>query len=70
VTNEVITLFLAEGLTKVADGGGDETEDIHIHEVPLDGIHQWLEDRRREGKMLDLRIYTGLYFMLAQAGRR
>ncbi len=68
VTNEVITLFLAEGLEKVEDGGGDETEEITIHEVPLAEVARWLEDRRREGKMLDLRIYTGLYFLLAGAG--
>jgi ADP-ribose pyrophosphatase len=63
VTNEVITLFLAEGLEKVADGGGDETEAITVHAIPLAEVPNWLDSRRREGIMVDLRIYTALFFL-------
>ena len=62
VTNEIITLYRASGLKKVQSGGGDGTENIQIHEVPLDGIHEWLNLRRREGKVVDLKIYAGLFF--------
>lgn len=62
-TSEIITMFLAEGLKKVGDGGGDHSEDITVHIVPLDEVHAWLEANRREGLQIDLRIYTGLYFI-------
>lgn len=62
-TNEVISLYLAEGIRKVTEGGGDETEAITVHAVPLNIVPVWLEERRREGKMVDLRIFTGLFFL-------
>lgn len=68
VTNEVITLFRAGGLRKVGEGGGDASEAITVHAVPLAQVTDWLEDRRRDGVMVDLRIFTGLYF-LNRAGR-
>lgn len=63
ITSEVITLFRANGLRKIGHGGGDHTEDITVHEVPLGEVHPWLEARRQQGTMLDMRIYTGLYFL-------
>ncbi|MHB0998132.1 MAG: NUDIX hydrolase [Armatimonadota bacterium] len=72
ISGEIITLYLAEGLQKVGPGGGDHTEDLKIHEVPVDEVHQWLEEKRKSGVLIDLRIYTGLYFIhscLAQSSR-
>jgi ADP-ribose pyrophosphatase len=63
VTNEVITLFLADGLRQVGEGGGDASEAITVHAVPLSSVTSWLEERRAAGIMVDLRIYTGLYFL-------
>jgi ADP-ribose pyrophosphatase len=61
LSNESITFFLATGLTKVAPGGGDETEDITIHEVPLDAVAEWLFARQRAGATLDAKIFSPLY---------
>lgn len=58
LTDESIVLFLAQGLTKVADGGGDEHEAITIHEVELDHVLQWLSDRDAQA---DLKLLAGLY---------
>lgn len=58
LTDEQIVLFLAEGLTKVGDGGGDESESITIHEVPLDEVIQWLAENNREA---DLKLMAALY---------
>jgi ADP-ribose pyrophosphatase len=58
LTDEQIVLFLAEGLTKIAAGGGDESETITIHEVPLDQVGAWL---RQRGSLVDLKLYAGLY---------
>ena len=63
ITNEYLHLFLARGLRKVADGGGDHEEDITVHEVPLAEIHAWLAEQARRGAMVDLKLYSGLYFL-------
>ncbi len=62
-TSEVITLFRADGLTREHAGGGDATETITVHEVPLADVPAWLATRRQAGAQLDLRIYTGLWFL-------
>ena len=62
MTNEIITLFLATGLTRTGDGKGDGSEDITVHEVPVDEMFDWLEARVRDGKLVDLKVYSGLYF--------
>ena len=61
LSTEVVTFYLATGLTKVEDGGGDGSEDIEIHEVPLDDVDNWLK-RRAKGRYIDPKVYTGLYF--------
>jgi ADP-ribose pyrophosphatase len=62
MTDEVMTLFRATGLKKTGQGTGDETEDITVHEVRLDEVIDWLAAREREGKLVDLKVYCGLYF--------
>ena len=62
MTDEIITLFPATGLAKSGPGGGDGSEDITVHEVPLDGILDWLAAREAEGRLIDLKVYAGLYF--------
>jgi ADP-ribose pyrophosphatase len=63
LSDEVITLFRATGLTKHDDGGGDESENITVHHVPLDGIDAWLAEQRKAGKLIDLKLYAGLRFV-------
>ena len=62
MTDEIITLFRATGLRKTGEGAGDETEDITVHEVPLSGVIDWLAAQERGGKLIDLKVYCGLYF--------
>jgi ADP-ribose pyrophosphatase len=63
LTDEIVAIFVAAGLTRVAEGGGVEGESIVVHEVPLPEIDSWLEARAREGYLIDVRVYTGLYFL-------
>jgi len=63
ICDEVITLFAATGLTKQHDGGGDASENITLHAVPVDEIDDWLKQQRLAGKMIDLKIYCGLRFL-------
>lgn len=62
LANEIVTIYLARGLKKVHDGGGDDSEDIVVHEVPLDGAESWLARRAAEGLQIEPRIYAGIYF--------
>jgi ADP-ribose pyrophosphatase len=63
ITSEVITLFRAIGLRKTAKGGGDETESIVVHEIPVDQVHAWVQERRRDGAIVDFKVYAGLFFV-------
>lgn len=69
-TDVVIAVVLAEGLRKVGAGGGIEGENIAIHEVPLADVDAWLEERVREGHMIDPKVYTGLYFIHRRRARK
>jgi len=60
---ETITIFLAKGLKKVGPGGGDHTESIIVHEVPMNEIDAWLKRQTDVGKQIDPKIYAGLYFL-------
>jgi ADP-ribose pyrophosphatase len=63
LADETTTLVVAEDLRKEGPGGGDESEDILVHEVPLDRAEQWLAAAQAEGKLIDPRVYAGLYFL-------
>lgn len=63
LSSEEYTLLRATGLKRVRPGGGDESETILVHEVPLADVAAWLDEQRRAGKKVDPRIYAGLYFV-------
>ena len=46
---------------RVQAGGGDAHENIVVHEVPLDGAAQWLNQRASEGALVDPKVYAGLF---------
>jgi ADP-ribose pyrophosphatase len=62
MTNERYTMYLAKDVKKVSAGGGDESEDIRVCLVPLDQVETWLQEQRRQGLLVDPKVYTGLYF--------
>lgn len=62
LTTEILGLFLATGLRKVGDGGGDASEEIKVHVVPLAEVPGWLEEQAARGALIDMKIYAGLYF--------
>jgi ADP-ribose pyrophosphatase len=63
LASEMVTLFRASGLRRVASGGGDADEAIQVHEVPLANVGQWLQDRMAQGALVDPKVYAGLYFV-------
>jgi nicotinamidase/pyrazinamidase len=62
LTDESITMFLAEELAKVESGGGDASESIEVHEVPLADIGPWLAAKQQSGALIDLKLFAALYF--------
>ena len=58
---EVITFFRAAELKKVSKGGGDESENIQVHVVPLIGLNSWLESKLIDGCLVDYKVYAALY---------
>jgi ADP-ribose pyrophosphatase len=67
VSDEVVTFFEARGLRRVGDGGGDHTEDIETHVVPLASLKPFIAEKRAAGLAVDPKIWAGLY--LAGVGR-
>lgn len=65
MTSEFSNIVYVSGLQQVHAGGGVDGEDITVHVVPLDQVHDWLERKRAEGLLIEPRIYAGLYFLLA-----
>jgi ADP-ribose pyrophosphatase len=43
-------------------GVKEEGERIIVHEVPVHSVITWLAHKQSQGKVIDLRIYAGLFF--------
>ena len=63
VSDEVVTFFAARGLTRVGPGGGDDSEDIAVHVVPLRELDGFLAEKRAAGLAVDPKIFAGLYLV-------
>ena len=63
MSTERIAFCRATGLTRVHAGGGDESEDITVHEVPVAEAAQWLCARMAEGYSMDPKLWAGLWFV-------
>lgn len=63
MSNELIAFVRARGLTRVHAGGGDETENITVHEVPLDDAPRWLAAKMAEGYAMDPKLWAGLWLL-------
>jgi len=63
ITSEIIHLFRATGLRRTGEGGGVGGEDIEVHQVPLADVEHWLQRKRGEGVLVDMKVWAGLYFL-------
>lgn len=59
---ETLSIFVAQKLTKIEQGGGVEGEDITVHEVAVKSVPAWLRKKEKAGLLIDPKIYAGLYF--------
>lgn len=63
LSGETIHFFRAKGMFKTGPGGGEDDEQIIVHEVPLSQIDSFLSQKMKEGKLIDPKFYAGLYFL-------
>ena len=63
MSTEMIAFVRAWELEKVGPGGGDETENIVVHEVPRRDAGAWLFARAAEGYSIDPKLFAGLWFI-------
>lgn len=63
LTSEVVSYFMAQDLYPVGPGGGVEHESIDIQLPKLRGISRWLGRQTASGKLIDPKVYVGLYFI-------
>jgi ADP-ribose pyrophosphatase len=61
LTSEIIDFYLATGLRREGNGGGDETESIEVHHVKLSELREWLASCEARGALVEPKIYSGLY---------
>jgi ADP-ribose pyrophosphatase len=63
MSNEVVAFVRARGLTRVHAGGGDDTENITVHEVPVADAPRWLAAKMAEGYGMDAKLWAGLWLI-------
>lgn len=63
MSTEMMHFVRALDLRKVGDGGGDDTENIVVHEVPRDQAGEWLRAKAAEGFSIDPKLFAGLWFL-------
>ncbi|WP_239025864.1 NUDIX hydrolase [Sphingomonas paeninsulae] len=56
MVSETFTLVKAHGLTKVGEGGGVEGEDITVHRIALADVPAFIERKRRDGIVIDVKL--------------
>lgn len=61
---DIVTMVRAYGLKKVGAGGGDHLESIKVHTVVLSQAVTWLKNMERKGRLIEPKIYAGLFFLL------
>lgn len=60
LSNEIVSYIRASDLRRVGDGGGDEEEEIIVHEVPLGEIEGWLRRMEERGRLVDPKVFAGI----------
>jgi ADP-ribose pyrophosphatase len=63
LSNEMIAFVRATNLTRINAGGGDETENITVHEVPVAEAAKWLSQKMAEGYAMDPKLWAGLWLL-------
>ena len=63
MSDEIIHFILVDKLQQTGPGGGDDSEDITVHVIPLNEVHDWLQQQMDSGLPVDPKIYSALYWL-------
>lgn len=63
MSTEMMHFVRALDLRKVGEGGGDDSEDIIVHEVPRSEAGAWLRTMSAQGYSIDPKLFAGLWFL-------
>ena len=63
MSNERVAFVRATQLTRTHAGGGDASEEIIVHEVPIAEAPRWLSQKMAEGYALDAKLWAGIWFV-------
>ena len=63
MSTETMHFVRALDLRKVGEGGGDDTEDIIVHEVSCREAGTWLRAMAGKGYSIDPKLFAGLWFL-------
>ena len=63
MSTEMITFVFARDLLRVGPGGGDESENIVVHEIPIGEAGAWLFGREAAVYSVDPKLFAGLWFI-------
>jgi ADP-ribose pyrophosphatase len=63
MSTEMMHFVHALDLRKIGEGGGDDTEDIIVHEVPRNDAGTWLRAMAAKGYSIDPKLFAGLWFL-------
>ena len=66
ITSEIVSFYRARGVRRRGKGGGVGGENIRVHAIPVAEIRQWLAAEERTGKLIDLKVWGGLYFLITR----
>lgn len=57
LTDAILHVFVADGLQQKGPGGGDGSEAIVVHHVPINELGGWLASQQAEGKLVDVKVW-------------
>ena len=60
LSSEIVTFFRAENARRQGTGGGDESENITVHTVPLGEMPAWIKRQRKANKLIDPKVLAGM----------
>lgn len=63
MSDEITVFLIAEDLEKVGEGGGVGNERIAVRHVPAERVDAWLAEQMAAGKLVDPKVFVGLYFL-------
>ena len=63
MSNERVAFVRARDLVRMHAGGGDDSEQIIVHEVPVADAPAWMARKMAEGYQLDAKLWAGLWLL-------